>query len=184
MSFNKIIFQEKFEKAMDHFAQDISSIRTGRASAQMLDNVSVEAYGGRMKIVEVASISVPDPTLIVISPWDKSLLGAIEKSIQAAQLNLSPIVDGSIVRLPVPSLTQERRQELVKLLHQKAEGARVLVRNVRIEIKKELEKQSEQPGVSEDDVEADLKNLEDMTKEYVEKIDSMTKSKQTELTTM
>lgn len=184
MSFNRDQYQDKFEKALDHFSQDISSIRTGRASAGMLDNVSVEAYGGKMKIVEVASISVPDPTLIVISPWDKSLLGAIEKAIQAAQLNLSPIVDGSIVRLPVPSLTQDRRQELVKLLHQKAEGARVLVRTVRVDIKKELEKQTDQPGVSEDDVALDLKSLEDMTKDYVEKIDSMTKSKQTELTTI
>lgn len=182
MSFDKALFQAKFEKTLDHFGTDISTIRTGRASAQMLDNVTVEAYGSRMKLVEVASISVPDPSLIVISPWDKSLLGIIEKAIQAAQLNLNPIVDGSIVRLPVPSLTQDRRQELVKLLHQKAESSRVLVRNVRVDIKKDLEKQADLPGVSEDDIKADLKNLEDMTKLYVEKIDSMTKLKETELT--
>jgi ribosome recycling factor len=181
MSITRAQYEPKFDKAVEYYQQEISTLRTGRASVSLLDSVSVDAYGAKMKLNEVASTTVPDPTLIVISPWDKSLLGAIEKGIQNAQLNLSPIVDGQIIRVPVPALTQERRQELVKLLHQKAEGARVIVRNTRIEIKKEIEKQTDQPGVSEDDVAAELKTLEETTKEFIERIDSLTKSKEAEL---
>ncbi len=181
MSITRSQYEPKFTKAVEFYQQEISTLRTGRASASLLDSVTVDAYGAKMKLNEVASTTVPDTTLIVISPWDKSLLGAIEKGIQNAQLNLSPIVDGQIIRVPVPPLTQERRQELVKVLHQKAEGARVILRNTRIEVKKEIEKQSDQPGVSEDDIAAELKTLEDTTKEFIEQIDALTKSKEAEL---
>lgn len=184
MSITRQQYEEKFSKAQDHFSHEISSIRTGRASAQILDGVSVEAYGSRMKLNEVGTITVPDPTLIVISPWDKSLVGPIEKGIQQAQLNLNPIVDGQIVRVPVPPLTAERRQELVKQLHQKSESARVMVRTARTDIKKDIEKQENQPGVSEDDIAAEVKTLDEVTKEYIDQIDSMTKTKEQELTTL
>ncbi len=184
MSITRNQYEEKFEKAQDHFSYEISSIRTGKASAQILDSVSVEAYGTRMKLNEVATISVPDPTLIVISPWDKSMVGPIEKGIQQAQLNLNPIIDGQIVRVPVPPLTAERRQELVKQLHQKTESARVMVRTARTEIKKDIEKQANQPGISEDDITAEVKTLDEVTKEYIDSIDAMTKAKEQELTTI
>ena len=184
MSITSSDYQARFDTVTEHYAQDLSLIRTGRASAQMLDSVSVEAYGGKMRVAEVASVTVPDPTLIVISPWDKSLLSAIEKGIQVAGLNLNPIVDGQVIRLPVPSLTTERRQELVKLLQQKAESARVMVRTVRTEVKKEIEKQKGEPGVSEDHIEAELKELEDITKAMIEQVDAMTARKETELMTI
>lgn len=184
MSITSSDYQARFDTVTEHYAQDLSLIRTGRASAQMLDSVSVEAYGGRMRVAEVASVTVPDPTLIVISPWDKSLLSAIEKGIQVAGLNLNPIVDGQVIRLPVPSLTTERRQELVKLLQQKAESARVMVRTVRTEVKKEIEKQKGEPGVSEDHIEAELKELEDITKAMIEQVDAMTARKEKELMTI
>lgn len=184
MSITRQQYEDKFVKAQDHFSHEISSIRTGRASAQILDSVTVEAYGAKMKLNEVASINVPDPTLIVITPWDKALLGPIEKGIQQAQLNLNPIIDSQIVRVPVPALTAERRQELVKLLHQKAESVRVMIRTARNDIKKDIEKQANQPGVSEDDIAAETKTLDEVTKEYIEQIDSMAKNKEQELTTL
>jgi ribosome recycling factor len=181
MSIDRAQYEAKFVKAFEFYTQEISTIRTGRATAQLLDTVHVDAYGAQMKIMEVASVTVSDPTLLVVSPWDKSLLGAIEKGIQNAQLNLNPIVDGQIIRVPVPPLTQERRQELIKIVHQKAEGARVMMRTVRTEVKKDIEKQADQPGVSEDDIEAQEKVLDGVTKEYIEKIDDVTKHKETEL---
>lgn len=184
MSINSSDYQARFDAVADHFAQELSLIRTGRASAQMLDSVSVEAYGAKMRIAEVASVTVPDPTLIVISPWDKSLLSVIEKGIQVAGLNLNPIVDGQIIRLPVPPLTTERRQELVKLLQQKAESARVMVRTVRTEVKKEIEKQKGEPGISEDDIESELKELDETSKLMIEQVDDMTDRKEKELMTL
>ena len=184
MSITSSDYQARFASVTDHYSQDLSLIRTGRASAQMLDSVLVDAYGSKMRIAEVASVSVPDPTLIVISPWDKSLMAAIEKGIQVAGLNLNPIVDGQVIRLPVPPLTTERRQELVKLLQQKAESARVMVRTVRTEVKKEIEKQKGEPGVSEDHIESELKELEDTTKSMIEQVDSMTARKEKELMTI
>lgn len=184
MSITSSDYQSKFTGVTDHYSQELALIRTGRASAQMLDSVSVEAYGSKMRITEVASVTVPDPTLIMISPWDKSLLSAIEKGIQIAGLNLNPIVDGQIIRLPVPPLTKERRQELVKLLQQKAESARVMVRTARTEIKKEIEKQKGEPGISEDDIDAELKELEEKTKSVIAEIDEMTTRKEKELMTL
>ncbi|HCC84681.1 MAG TPA: ribosome recycling factor [Candidatus Pacebacteria bacterium] len=184
MSIVKSLYETKFTKAYEFYLQDIAVIRTGRASAQILDGVRVEAYGAVMKLNEVASVTVSDPTLIVITPWDRGLIGAIEKAIQVAQLNLSPIVDGQLIRLPVPAPTAERRQELVKQLHQKAENARVMIRNARIDVKKDIEKQIHQPGISEDDISAETKTLDEVSKTYIEKIDQATKAKETELTTL
>ena len=106
-------------KAFEHVQQEVRTLRTGRASADILDPVRVEAYGSSMRLVEVASVTAPDATLLVVSPWDKSLVGAVEKAIASAGLNLNPVVEGQIIRIAVPPLTQERRQEMVKLLHQK-----------------------------------------------------------------
>lgn len=171
----------QFTKAFDHTSQEIAALRTGRASVQLLDEVMVEAYGTRMKLNEVASLSAPDASLLVVSPWDKSLIAAVEKAIQSANLNLSPVVDGEVVKVPVPALTQERRQELVKLLHQRAETGRVLVRSARGDIKQSIEDQEGGAGVSEDDIESALKELEEVTKEYIEKIDVLVQNKEKEL---
>ncbi len=184
MSIATSSYTDRFEKVVAHYEQDLSTIRTGKASMQILDSVTVDAYGSKMKIAEVASVTIQDPTLIVISPWDKSLLGAIEKGIQVAGLNLSPIVDGQIIRLPVPPLTGERRQEMVKLLQQKAESARVMARTVRTEVKKEIEKQTGEPGISEDDIKQELKEMDDVVKQTIEVIDDLTAGKEKQLTTI
>jgi len=159
----------------------MSTLRTGRASAQMLDSVSVEVYGTYMKIHELANVSVPDPSLMVIAPWDKSVLGPLEKAITSAGLNLQPVVDGDIIRIAVPSLTEERRKEMVKLLYQKAENGRVLLRNVRGEIKKEIEKQEDTAGVSEDAIKQDLLELDKKVKHFMDSLDTMTAEKEKEL---
>lgn len=184
MPFDFTGLHQDTQKALDHIAHDINQLRTGRASAQMLDGVMVEAYGSRMKINEVASVSVPDPNMILVSPWDKGLLSSVEKAIGSAGLNLNPIVDGQTIRIVVPALTEDRRKEMVKMLHQKLEAGRVMLRSIRTDVKKEVDKQKGQPGISEDMIEADLENLETEVKKYMDKIDDLGKRKEQELMTI
>lgn len=181
MSFDFSEFSAQTEKVLEHFTQDIGTLRTGRASVQLLDPVQVEAYGARMKISEVASVSAPESNLLVVSPWDKSLLGAIEKGINEANLNLSPVVDGQIIRIVIPALTQERREQMVKLLHQKIEGTRAMLRSVRTDTKRDIEKRKGEPGISEDMIESDLASLEEKFKAVEEQLESLSKRKETEL---
>jgi ribosome recycling factor len=184
MSIDLASYRPRFIKALDHLQKELDALRTGRASAQILDSVRVEAYGSLMSLAEVASVAVPDPQLIVIKPWDKSLLPAIEKAIQLAQLNLNPIVDKDLIRVPVPTLTTERRQEMVKILHQRAEEGRVMLRQIRADIRKDIEKQEGEAGISEDDLEANFTELDDLVKEYMEKIKELVKSKEKDLLTI
>ncbi len=181
MSINKDSYLEKFEKTLTFAQNDFATLRTGRASAQLLDGVSVEAYGTKMALNEVASISVPDTQLLVVKPWDKSLLSEIEKGIQLAQLNLNPIVDGDIIRIAVPTLTQERRLEMVKSLHQKEEEVKIMLRNIRAESRKEIEKQEGSVGISEDDIKTEVEELDTFVKEYVGKLEDLSKRKEQEL---
>lgn len=178
---DKNSYLPQFQKAFDHTFKEVSGLHTGRASIQMLDDVLVEAYGTKMHLNELGSLSAPDPTLLVVSPWDKSLISAIEKAIQIANLNVNPVVDGEVVKIPVPSLTQERREEMTKTLHQKAEGGRVLIRTVRGDVKHTIDEQKGEPGVSEDAIELALTELENTTKQYIEKIDALVKNKEAEL---
>ncbi len=184
MPYQFSLFTQRADKALDSIRNEIASLRTGRASVQLLDVVSVEAYGTKMKVNEVANISVPDPGLLVVSPWDKSLLSAIERAVSISGINLHPIVDGTVIRIVVPQLTEERRKELVKLLNQKIESGRVMMRNVRAETKKEIEQQKEQGGVSEDTIALELDTLEKKTKEYMTKIDTLELEKAKELMTV
>jgi len=174
-------YLDQFKKALLHTEKEVATLRTGRASVQMLDDVRVEAYGSMMRLNEVASVSAPDPTLLVIAPWDKGVVAAIEKGVLAANLNLSPVVDGDKVKVPVPPLTQERRQEMVKILHQKVESGRVMIRSVRSDVKDMIEDQEGEAGVSEDDIKLGLKELDEVSKEYIEKIDQLAKDKEKEL---
>jgi len=176
--------QHRFTKAIEHFKKELNSLRTGRASVQILDSVRVEAYGSHMSITEVANISVPDSQLIVIKPWDKSLLPAIEKAIQTAQLNLNPVVDKELIRVPVPTLTAERRQEMVKVLHQRAEEGRVMLRQIRADIRKDIEKQEGTVGVSEDDLKVKFSELEDLVKNHIDEIEELVSAKEKELLTI
>jgi len=184
MSFNFSQFQQEAAKALDHITQDINQLRTGKANSQMLDTVKVEAYGSWLKINEVANISVPDPTMILVSPWDKSLLGAIEKGIGSAGLNLNAVIDGQTLRILVPALTEERRRDMVKILYQKLEGGRIMFRSVRTETKKLIDQQKGQPGISEDMIEADLNQLDSYIKNYNDKLDELGKRKEKDLMTI
>ena len=177
-------YLQRFEKVLAHTNQEIAALRTGRATVQMLDEVVVEAYDSQMKLNEVASLSALDTSLLVVSPWDKGLIPEIEKAIQVANLNLSPVVDGEVIKVPVPPLTQERRQEMVKTLHQKAEAGRVMLRSVRSDVKQEIEDQEGDSGISEDDIQLTLKDLEETTKNFIGKIDALVAEKEKELTTL
>ncbi|PIR61948.1 MAG: ribosome recycling factor [Candidatus Pacebacteria bacterium CG_4_10_14_0_8_um_filter_43_12] len=177
-------FETNTQKALEHVRREVSFLRTGRASAEMLDPVVVEAYGQQMKLVELASISVPDASLIKIAPWDKGLLGTIEKAIQIASLNLNPVVDGEIIRIVVPSLTSEKRQEMVKELHKRIENGKAMLRDVRSKAKQEIEAQKGESGISEDDVTLDLEDLEARHKKAVDQLEVLLASKEKLLLTI
>lgn len=181
MSINKSSYLEKFEKILNHAQDDFATLRTGKATVQLLDGILVEAYGTKMALNEVASLSAPDTQLLVVKPWDKSLLPEIEKSIQLAQLNLNPIIDGDLIRIAVPTLTQERRLEMVKSLHQKEESSKVVLRSIRSEIRKEIDKQEGLAGISEDDIKAEIEELDETVREYISKLEALVKQKEQEL---
>lgn len=175
---------QKFEKTIAHLQQELGSLRTGKATPSLLDSVLVDAYGSKMRVNELANVSAPDPNMLIVSPWDKSLLETLEKSIASASLNLNPIVDGDMIRIVVPALTEERRKEMVKVLHQKIEGGKVMLRNIRTDAKKEIEDQDGSEGVSEDDIKAEIEELDKMVKDYTVKLDELAKKKETDLMTV
>ena len=181
MSFDFTQLNTHLQKTMDHIKSDVATLRTGRASVQLLDPVTVEAYGTRLKLQEVGNVSAPDANLLVISPWDKGLLPAIEKAIQVANLNLNPVVDGQIIRISVPALTTETRELMVKQLHQKLEAGRVMLRGLRSDTKRDIEKQKGQDGVSEDDIELDLTELEEKIKQALDQLESLGAGKEKDL---
>lgn len=184
MLFDFTTFRLKLDKAIEHISHEVGQLRTGRASVQLLDPVIVEAYESRLKINEVATVSAPDSSLLTIVPWDKSILHAIEKAITLAGLNLNPVVDGNIIRISIPPLTQERRQEMVKILHQKIEAGRVMLRTVRTDTKKEIEQRKGNDDVSEDDVAHDEAEMDRIFKGKSEELETMAKKKETELLTV
>lgn len=172
--------RQKLAKAREHIAHEFNLLRTGKAAPQLLDPVRVEAYGASMTLQEVASVAVQDSSL-VISPWDKQLLEAIEKGVNAAQLNLQPVVDSDHIRINVPPLTEERRLEMVKVLQQKLESGKVMVRTIRQDARKDIEKMKDEAGISEDDIAAGLDQLEEIIKKELETIDEMGDKKEAEL---
>lgn len=175
---------ERLELALSNLKKDLTTIRTGRAKTSLVEDVRVEAYGTLMTIKELATIAAPDPSLITISPWDKSLTQAIATGINKAELNLQPVVDGEVVKLAIPPLTQERRAEMVKQMQQKLEAGRVAMRTIRTEIKEQLEAQEGESGVSEDDVKRWLESMQKKMDEYMGKIEQVGKEKEAELTTL
>ena len=184
MSFQFSTFNELVDKAINHVNRDLATLRTGRASAQMLDPIVVEVYGSEMKIGELANVSAPDPNLLVIKPWDTSILDKIEKAVASSGLNFNPVVGGDIIRITVPPLTEERRKEMVKLLYQKIESGRVMLRSIRTEVKQDIENQAGEANVSEDDIRRDLKQLDELTQQKIDEIDQLAKDKETELMTI
>lgn len=172
---------DKLDKVITHLSGDLNSVKTGRAKPSLVEEVKAEVYGSQMALKELASISAPDPHQIVISPWDKSLIEAIAKAISSADLNLNGVVDGDIVRINIPSLTGETRQQLIKLVKKKIESAKVMVRQVRAEAKKEIEAQKDDGGVSEDEIHNQLSELQKSVDDCEKKLDEMGKVKEEEL---
>jgi ribosome recycling factor len=173
--------REKMVKAAAHLQVEFSSIRTGRATPVLVEKLKVDYYGSQVPLQQLAGFSVPEPRLLVISPYDKQSIKAIEKAIQASDLGITPSNDGSVIRLGFPQLTEERRKELVKVVKHRAEEARVAVRNLRRAARHDLEAFEKDGELSEDDVERAEKELDKLTAEFVAEIDAMVGHKEQEL---
>ena len=176
--------KESFNKAIDFLKQDIAGLRTGRASTIMVEDVAVEAYGSRQPLKAVASISVSDAKTLVIEPWDKSLLQAVEKGIRESNLGLNPVNDGRLIRLCLPELTVERRSELAKVLHTKLENARISVRQIREEVRNQITESEKDGGVTEDEKFRMQDDLDKMVKDYNEQIKQIGEKKEAEINTV
>lgn len=173
--------RQNFERVLEVVAGDMATIRTGRAKPDLVSNIEVLAYGSRMKLFEVANINAPDINLITVQPWDKSLIKDIEKALAESELKLPVAVSGEMIRIVIPQLTEERRKDFVKLLHQKMESAKIMLRQARQEIKDDIDRSEGQPGVSEDDIKHQLEQLQKMTDEYMVKIEEMARKKEAEI---
>jgi len=173
--------KKRMDGHIEHVRRELAGVRTGRASVNILDTVHVEAYGAQMPLNQVASLSVPEPTIIVAQPFDHSLMGAVEKAIRAANLGLNPTNDGKVVRIPIPPLTEERRKELSKLVHKHAEEGRNGVRQVRRDANEKLKKLLKDHSISEDDERRGLDDVQKMTDQHIALIDDLQKKKDGEL---
>jgi len=171
----------RMDGALDRVRRDMANVRTGRASVGLLDSVQVEAYGTRMPINQVATLSIPEPAMIIAQPFDPSTMGAIEKAIRASDLGLNPANDGKVVRIPIPSLTDDRRKELSRHVHKQAEEGRNAVRQVRRDANERLKKLLKEHKISEDDERKGLEQVQKVTDDHVKLIDDMQKKKDQEL---
>jgi len=174
--------EHKMVVSIDHAKKEFSGLRTGRASTALLDNVVVDAYGSKMPLNQVGSVSVPEPRLLSVSVWDKGLAKSVEKAIREANLGLNPMADGTLIRVPIPPLTAERRAELIKVAHKYAEHARVAIRNVRRDANETLKKMEKDGDISQDDHRKYGEEIQKMTDQYVTKVDDTLKSKEAEIT--
>jgi ribosome recycling factor len=173
--------KKRMDAVLEHVRRELAGVRTGRASVNLLDSVQVEAWGSLMPLNQVASLSVPESTLIVATPFDPSLMGAIEKAIRSANLGLNPSNDGKVVRVPLPPLTEDRRKELSKLVHKQAEEGRNSVRQVRRDANDRLKKLLKDHAISEDDERRGLEDIQKITDQHIGMIDDMQKKKDAEL---
>ena len=173
--------KKRMDAQIDHVRRELTGVRTGRASVNILDSVHVEAYGAQMPLNQVASLSIPEPSLIVAQPFDPSLMAAIERAIRSGNLGLNPTNDGKVVRIPIPALTEERRKELSKLVHKYAEEGRNGVRQVRRDANDKLKKLLKDHKISEDDERRGLEEVQKITDQHIATIDDLQKKKDGEL---
>ena|SRR5688572_17606586 len=169
------------EKGVDYMQHEFAAVRTGKASPALVENIDVEAYGASMKLKQLALITTPEPRLVVIQPFDASQTAAIEKAIKESKIGINPNVDGKIIRLPVPSLTEERRRELVKGIKQMAEEARVRVRSARRDALDRLKKAQKEGSLSEDDLERYESEVQKLTDQWVKKVDESFAAKEADI---
>ena len=173
--------KEKMNKGIQAFTRELASIRAGRASASLLDRLTVNYYGAPTPVNQLGSISVPEARMLVITPYDKSILGDIEKAILKSDLGLNPVNDGNIIRLSVPALTEERRRDLVKQVKKEAEEAKVAIRNVRRDGNDDLKKLEKNGEITEDALRGYSDDVQKMTDEHIAKIDQLAKDKEKEI---
>ena len=176
--------EEKMKKALQVVEHELGALRTGRASIQLVDRVRVPVYGQESPLAQIATVSTPDAATIMIQPWDKGVLAMVEKAILQANIGLTPNNDGKVIRLHVPTLTQETRKEMVKKAHGIAEEGRVAVRNVRRHGVEEIKKKEKEKVVSEDDAKKAQETLQKKTDEYIKKIDGVLAHKEKEIMTV
>lgn len=173
--------EERMKKALESVRRELSGIRTGKASPALLDTVRVEAYGQHVGLKEVGQVSAPEPRLLTVQPWDKSLIKAVARAIQQSELGLNPTDDGSVVRIPIPPLTEERRRDMVKLVAKLAEEGRVHLRQVRHDVNKDIKHRQDDGSLAEDDAKRLIADVQKLTDRYVGLIDELLKKKTAEV---
>ena len=173
--------QTHMDKAMEALRREFNTVRTGKASPALLDMVRVDAYGSKMPLNQVASVSSPESRMLIVQPWDKGLMKEIERAIRDAELGLNPSNDGNVIRVPIPALNEERRREMVKTLHKLAEEGRVAVRHARQEANKDIKRRQGEHEISDDDAHREMERIQKLTDEHIAKIDSLLKTKEQEV---
>jgi ribosome recycling factor len=177
----RLQLKTRMDKAVEDFRKAMAGVRTGRASVHMLDGISVDYYGSQMPLNQVAQVHAPEPQLITVQPFDASQLGAIEKAIRAGDMGLNPMNDGKLIRVPVPPLTQERRQDMVKHLHRVLEEHRTAVRNIRRDGNDAIKKALKDKNISEDEEKRSLEEIQKLTDGEIKKMEEMSKGKEKEV---
>jgi len=175
------IVKQKMDNAIVFFEKELSSLRTSRANSSILDNLLVDAYGTKTPINQVGNISVPDANMITIQVWDSNLMQSVESCIIESNLGINPQVDGQLIRLPIPKLSEERRNDLAKVASQYSENAKVSIRNIRREILENLKKDQKLNNISEDEIKKNSSDVQNITDEYISKIDKITSDKKNEI---
>lgn len=172
---------ERMDKAIEKTRHDLTSIRTGRASTALLDGIKVSYYGTKTPLKQLAQVSVPEPRLIVIQPYEKNIIPDVEKAILESDLGLNPQNDGSVIRLPIPELTQERREELIRYVHKLAEEGRIAIRNIRRDANETVKELEKEHDISEDNAHRALESIQEMTDKHTKRIDELLQHKEDEI---
>ena len=173
--------RQQMDAAVEAVRREFTSVRTGKASPALLDTVRVEAYSSKVPLNQVATVSAPEPRMLVVQPWDKSVLAEVEKAIRNADLGLNPANDGNIIRVPIPALNEERRRDLVRMLHKMAEEGRIAVRHARQEANKAIKAREAEHEIGEDVARREMDEIQKLTDEHVARIDELMKKKEEEV---
>ncbi|MDB4947977.1 MAG: ribosome recycling factor [Gemmatimonadetes bacterium] len=173
--------RERMEGALEALRRDFATVRTGKASPALLDSIRVEAYGSMLPLNQVGTVAAPEPRMLTIQPWDKKMLGPVEKAIQMSDLGVNPSNDGNLIRIPLPPLTEQRRKEYAKVLHKMAEDARVSIRQVRKDANDEVKHRQKGEGLSEDDIRREQGEVQKLTDQHIQKVDELLKHKEAEV---
>ena len=173
--------RQKMEKAVDALRREFSTVRTGKATPQLLDTVRVEAYGSQLPLNQVATVSAPEARMLVVQPFDRAMIGPVEKAILTSDLGVNPSNDGKVIRVPIPALTEERRKEYVRLLHKMAEEGRVSIRQARQKTNDQIKRRQKDHEISEDDGRREMDEVQKLTDKYIQQLEEMLRHKEAEV---